>query len=144
MAHKSRSVELISDVAPVAEAPACPEWLPESARVAWSELIPLLDADVLQKADQPALALLCSTYSEWRKLSTEVATEGHCYECKTEAGAVMQRPNPKVRFLSDASRRLISCLSEFGLTPAGRAKNQPKKEKSETFTRFPYAARTRI
>jgi P27 family predicted phage terminase small subunit len=135
---RAKTVELLRDTKPERLLPVCPEWLSEGAKAAWGELVPLVDSDTLLIADTPALALLCCTYAEWRRLSREVEAEGFCYECKTEAGASMQRPNPKTRFLSDASRRLISCLSEFSLTPAARAKNA-KPRTSETFISYPYA-----
>jgi len=117
--------------------PAPPEWLSESAQTAWREIVPLIEPDILRTADGPALALLCATYAAWRQLSRDIEGEGYCYEAKTSAGATMQRPNPKVRFLSDASRRLAACLNEFGLTPAS-ARKKPADDDSSFFERGVY------
>jgi phage terminase small subunit len=73
---RAKTVELLRDTKPERLLPVCPEWLSEGAKAAWGELVPLVDSDTLLIADTPALALLCCTYAEWRRLSREVEAEG--------------------------------------------------------------------
>ncbi|MBC7155627.1 MAG: P27 family phage terminase small subunit [Rhodobacteraceae bacterium] len=68
--------------------------------------------------------LLCKTLCEWIEAGRTIAQHGATYECQTEAGAVMYRAHPAVAQRNDAARRVQSLLSEFGLTPAARAKVQ--------------------
>lgn len=104
-------------------APPCPEWLSASAKAAWAGIVPALaKRGVLTEADSSALQVLCTTFAEWRQLSEDLTAEGLVYECETEAGAIMRRPNPKAAMRSDAQRRLATMLAEFGLTAAARGK----------------------
>lgn len=104
-------------------APECPAWLTDDAKAVWHEFAPMLQSrGVLTQPDSMALQVLCTTFAEWRQLCQDIAGEGVTYECRTEAGALMRRPNPKMAMRSDAQRRLTAVLAEFGLSPAARSK----------------------
>lgn len=122
--HRHDSVA-VTDLA----VPECPATLSAGAVTAWGLFLPLLAArKVLTLGDFASAEMLCEAYAEWRELANEVVTEGRTYECTTEAGQVMIRPNPKVAMLSDARRHLNSMLAEFGLSPASRNKVQGSGE----------------
>jgi P27 family predicted phage terminase small subunit len=102
-----------------------PAFLSDRARAHWPDLARLLaDLGVLSDGDMIALGLLCETLAEWIEAGKTIARHGATYECTTEAGAVMYRAHPAVAQRNDAARRVQSLLSEFGLTPAARAKVQ--------------------
>jgi len=118
---------------------SCPVWLGDAARAAWGRLVPLLDKRrILTAADEPALSVLCENFAEWQQLTEELRTEGSTYECRTEAGAVMRRANPKMLMRGDAQRRLNVSLAEFGLSPSSRGKiaSLPDQPTTNKFSRI--------
>jgi P27 family predicted phage terminase small subunit len=116
-----------------------PAFISDRARQHWPELSDLLAGmGVLGDGDLIALALLCETLGEYLDARDTVAREGATYEAQTEAGATMYRAHPAVAQRNDAARRVQSLLSEFGLTPAARAKVGPVSadDSSDTARRY--------
>lgn len=77
---------------------------------------------VLTTADPIALGLLCDALAEYIAARAEVEKAGRTYETESESGSVMIRAHPSVAIQADAWRRAKLMLTEFGLTPASRAK----------------------
>lgn len=108
---------------PQAGIPPRPDWLSTRGAEAWDRLSPqLYTMGVLTLADGDALALLCEAWAEWRDRRDDVAKHGVAYECETEKGGLMVRARPEVAMASDAWRRVIAAMGEFGLTPSSRSK----------------------
>jgi len=100
-----------------------PAFLSDRAAQHWPDLAGLLsDMGIMGDSDRIALSLLCEALAEWIEAGQTIAQHGATYECTTEAGAVMFRAHPAVAQRADAARRVQSLLSEFGMTPAARAK----------------------
>lgn len=100
-----------------------PTWLSKAARPWWHRVRPLLlGMKVLTKADPVALGLLCDALAEYVAAREQVAREGATFESETKAGGLMIRAHPAVGIEADAWRRAKLMLTEFGLTPASRAK----------------------
>ena len=103
--------------------PLPPEWLSDTARAYWSEVgAVLLSMKLCTAADGPALMLLTETLAEWAEARKAVHLCGLTYDTTTVTGDVMRRPNPEVAIASDAMKRSLRMLLEFGLTPASRGK----------------------
>lgn len=103
--------------------PTPPEWLSELAKQYWGEIgAVLLAMKLTTVADGPALQLLTEALAEWADARRAVHLAGLTYETTTMTGDVMRRPNPEVAIASDAWRRALKMLTEFGLTPASRSK----------------------
>jgi P27 family predicted phage terminase small subunit len=78
---------------------------------------------VMTDADRVALALLCDALASYVTAKTVVASEGSTYETLNEdGGRVMLRAHPAVAMGAESSRFAKAMLSEFGLTPAARAR----------------------
>ena len=98
-----------------------PDWLGDRGKKAWAEILPLLRAmKVATIADPVALGMLCDALAEYIEARAVVQGEGAIYW--TRGKVEMQRTHPAVAIASDAWRRAKSMLSEFGLTPAARAR----------------------
>ncbi len=103
--------------------PTPPEWLSPLAKQYWAEVgAVLLAMRLTTVADGPALQLLTEALAEWAHARQTVHTIGLVYEMETESGQTMRRPNPEVAIASDAWKRVLRMLTEFGLTPASRGK----------------------
>ena len=109
--------------------PLPPDWLSEKARQYWGDVgAVLLNMKVVTAADGPALMLLTETLAEWAEARQAVIGVdgrpgvGLVYEMETEGGQTMRRPNPEVAQASDAMKRALRMLTEFGLTPSSRSK----------------------
>lgn len=103
--------------------PEPPDFLDDRAIEQWRDLTPKLGKmRVLTELDLWALAATCEAYSEYRDCADLVQEFGRTYETFNQNGGVMVRPRPEVAQKSDAWRRWIAGLREFGLTPSARTK----------------------
>jgi P27 family predicted phage terminase small subunit len=103
--------------------PTPPAWLSERAKQYWGEIGNVLLAMKLTTvADGPALQLLTEALAEWAEAREFVTREGFTYSTFTKQGDEMHRPYPQVAIASDAWRRAMTMLTQFGLTPASRSK----------------------
>jgi P27 family predicted phage terminase small subunit len=102
------------------EAP--PRWLRTSSHPWWKRIRPLLvQMQVLTGADPVALGLLCDALADYMAARAVVAKQGATFETNGDAG-LMIRQRPEVAIAADSWRRAKLMLTEFGLTPAARAK----------------------
>lgn len=102
--------------------PLPPDWLSERARQYWGEIGPiLLHMKLVSVADGPAMQLLTENLAEWAEARQAVHSSGLVYTTVSDSG-VMYRPRPEVAIASDAMKRSLRMLTEFGLTPASRSK----------------------
>jgi len=109
-----------------------PLWLSKEARPWWDRVRPLLlEMKVATNADPIAVGLLCDALAEYVAARAEFGEDGLTYTSvfeESERGSdttrvtVMKRAHPAVGIASDAWRRAKLMLTEFGLTPASRAK----------------------
>ena len=103
--------------APRSEAP--PSWLSPKARPWWKRIRPLLvRMQVLSGADSLALGLLCDAVAEYIEARNVLAKRGATYTLAS--GEIRRRPEWDIA--RDAWRRAKLMATEFGLTPAARAK----------------------
>jgi len=116
---RTNELEPVPDVA----LPLAPEWLSDEAKAYWQQIgAVLLSMKVVTVADGPAMMLLCDTLAEWAEAREFVRLNGMTYETETKMGDSMHRAYPQVAMASDAWRRSMSMLVQFGLTPASRSK----------------------
>jgi len=102
------------------EAP--PRWLRASSRPWWNRIRPLLvQMQVMTGADPVALGLLCDALADYMAARQVVERKGRTFETQGDAGLMVRR-RPEVDIAADAWRRAKLMLTEFGLTPAARAK----------------------
>jgi P27 family predicted phage terminase small subunit len=114
------------------ERPTMPRRMSPVAKEAWKRFAPLLEVmGVLTKVDSGALERLCETYAEIADYQNQIARCGSTYSTVTEHGQEVIRPHPAVAMLSAADRRFKTYLTEFGLTPAARAKVKVEGKKKK-------------
>lgn len=121
-ARKDRSnpAEPTPPVAGVHERP--PVWLRASSRPWWRRIRPLLvQMQVMTGADPVALGLLCDALADYVAARKVIEVKGSTFETVGDAG-LMVRQRPEVYIAADAWRRSKLMMTEFGLTPASRAK----------------------
>ena len=114
------------------QAPQPPLGIPEPrvemdkyAREEWDFITAeLKELGVIANIDRAALEIYCVTYSEWRQASEQVKKDG--FIITTIKGNDIQ--NPLVGFCNRKIEIMRRFLSEFGLTPASRAKVKVEKE----------------
>jgi P27 family predicted phage terminase small subunit len=98
---------------------ACPEWLPDEAKVEWQRVAPELERlGLLTKVDSTALAAYCAAYARWRAAEEAIATNGLTFE--TAGGYAAQRP--EVGIANKAMADIRAFCKEFGLTPSARGR----------------------
>ena len=97
----------------------CPSWLLPEAKKEWKRLAPSLEAmGVLTLADITAFEGYCQAYARWKE-AEEFITQ-HSSIFKTPSGYVQQVP--QVSIAQQNLKIMQSFCSEFGLTPACRAR----------------------
>ena len=104
---------------PPQDAIECPDWLLPYAKEEWDRLAPtLIAAGILTNHDVMAFAGRCQAYARWRE--AEEFLEAHGTIFKTPSGYVQQMP--QVSIAQQNLKAMQSFDSEFGLTPASRAR----------------------
>ena len=98
--------------------PPPPKHLSKHARDEWRRKAPdLVKLGLLRALDGTAFEARCELYSTWRSCREVIAKDGMTYAAN---GIVRQRP--EVRLAQDCLRQMRQWDSEFGLTPAARAR----------------------
>jgi len=97
----------------------CPPWLLPDAQAEWERLAPSLTAmGILTEHDIEAFAGYCQAYARWREAEEFLSQHGTIF--KTPSGYVQQVP--QVSIAMQNLKIMQSFCSEFGLTPASRAR----------------------
>ena len=97
----------------------CPAWLMPEAKKEWKRLAPSLIAmGVLTEHDMEAFAGYCQAYARWREAEEFLSQHGTIF--KTPSGYVQQVP--QVSIAMQNLKIMQSFCTEFGLTPASRAR----------------------
>jgi len=130
----------VNEDAPVAAkgVAVAPAWLSERAAEIFSRLCATLDGmGIASPDDQDNLAMLASRIEEIEICTAVIEDSGRTYEKRDEDGNIqMIRSRPEVGQRNEAMRHAQSLLSEFGLSPAARAKVSAGKTADEN----PFAA----
>lgn len=102
-------------------APDCPSWLDAGAKREWRRIAPALERlGLLTEIDGAALAAYCQSYSRWRQSQEVLRKKGLTFE--TASGYLM--PRPEVGIGNRALIELRAFCTQFGMTPAARARMQ--------------------
>ena len=97
----------------------CPAWLLPEAKKEWKRLAPALEAmGVLTMADLTAFEGYCQAYARWKEAEAFITQHGSIFQ--TPSGYVQQVP--QVSIAQQNLKIMQSFCSEFGLTPAPRAR----------------------
>ena len=98
---------------------SCPVSLSPLARMEWRRLLPqLMRLGLLTRIDRGALASFCEAWADLTWASTTIQKEGYI----VLAGNGTQIPHPAVAIKHRAMDRIRKFASEFGFTPASRAR----------------------
>ncbi len=96
-----------------------PAWLLPEAKKEWKRLAPALEAmGVLTMADLTAFEGYCQAYARWKEAEAFITQHGSIFQ--TPSGYVQQVP--QVSIAQQNLKIMQSFCSEFGLTPATRAR----------------------
>ena len=97
----------------------CPSWLLPEAKKEWTRLAPAMESmGILTLADEKAFAGYCQAYARWKEAEEFITQHGSIF--KTPSGYVQQVP--QVSIAQQNLKIMQSFCSEFGLTPATRAR----------------------
>ena len=112
--------------------PECPAWLDDVARAAWHDWLPRIAAmKVISVGDRDALAMMCDTWSRYMMAREKVREMGEMIVLKNRDGSIrLVKRNPFSAILAEHGDRLRKMMSEFGLTPVGRARIGAAKEQA--------------
>lgn len=98
--------------------PEPPGYLSPQALTHWDRMVRAAQhVRTLTEADGDALAMLCTAFEEWRSADIIVRDEGEI--CTGEKGGSYQHPAVGIR--TNAWKKIVRMLREFGLTPSARA-----------------------
>lgn len=96
-----------------------PEWLDDEAVEEWRRVVPTLEAArVLADVDYSALAQYCHEWGVSVRAARQLKREG----LTKRTGHGGSKPNPLIKISKEARMTALRIATEFGLTPASRAK----------------------
>jgi P27 family predicted phage terminase small subunit len=113
-----------------------PSWLSPFAKKFFKKRArELLEVDLMTNVDVEALARLAHAYDMYVRCSQEVENEGLMVEYTNKAAETNKVPHPLLTKMKAFDDQMKYLESQFGLTPAARAKlaihKEPEKEKTE-------------
>lgn len=107
---------------PPAEAPPCPPGLSDEARQIWAEQVFDLERfGILSRLDGTTLEAFVNNLAMMRKMQRFIDENGVTYESHTKNGFSI-RKRPEMAILNECQRNHARFVSEFGLSPASRAR----------------------
>ncbi|MFC5528482.1 phage terminase small subunit P27 family [Cohnella yongneupensis] len=116
-------------IKPASDNVVCPTWLDPIGKQMWESIRRELAAvDLITNVDVYALALACDAYSKYVKASKAIKKEGLVLDHKNALGAVNKVANPNVSIAQKYATQFKSYCSEFGLSPAARARLAKPKD----------------
>ena len=113
--------------------PQCPDWLMDDAKHEWKRVAPELNRiGLLTIIDQTALAGYCQSYARWKKAEEEIKLlKNTIYPLKDEGGNIKGfQQYPQYGIVNQCLKQIRAFCSEFGLTPAARAKMELPTERN--------------
>ena len=114
-----------NEVFPETEIPPAPDHLSKEALIEWGRITSdLYTLGLLTKIDMASLAAYCQSFGRWAQAETELNNSSLLI--KTTNGNIIQ--NPLVGIANQAMEHMRKHLSEFGMSPASRAKVSAKQE----------------
>lgn len=127
--------ETESRLRPPDDAVKCPSWLDKEGKREWRRITGALKGlGLLTNVDVAALAVYCDQVSTYIELTRRMRTEATVSDVDPEGNPV-QIPNPQMEVWRTEKRQLARViaryLSEFGLSPATRAKLAMPRANSE-------------
>ncbi len=128
---KKSTGELLDEVRPPVEVPACPDHLLPDARKEWRRITPLLeDLGLIAKIDRAALAVYCQAYAKWRQAEIKIGELNEKDPVKMP-GSIGVTPSGYeqmsvwLQISNRAVEQMHKFLCEFGMTPSARSRVTP-------------------
>jgi len=125
---------------PPQEIPGCPDYLSKAAKKLWPRAVKVYQGmGILTVVDGPALGQLLEAFVDFWEAQAVIEKFGKSYyTSKTQGGGIMHRAHPAMNDKNLADRRIRAWLSEFGGTPAARARlsvnpNEPQTDVAEKY-----------
>lgn len=101
-----------------------PEYFSEAEREYYAQLCQRFQcANVVSVMDATALELLVEAYAEWREHKEFLDRYGYVLEEGGSEGQTKTKAHPIASLKSDAHKRVVALLREFGWTPSTRSKS---------------------
>lgn len=107
------------EVKPTPIAPECPSWLPPFAQEEWNRVSNQLEKlGLLTNVDGSAFEAYCMAYANWKSAQLVLMEKG------TTMMSIkgFEMPRPEVAIANQAVKVMKAFITEFGLSPAGRAR----------------------
>jgi P27 family predicted phage terminase small subunit len=109
----------VSPAQPVGGIPACPQQLDDEARREWRKVSKeLFSLGLLTKIDKAALSGYCQAWSDWVEALDKLKVEGKVFKSPNGYPVL----SPWISIASKANEQMRAYLSEFGMSPATRAR----------------------
>lgn len=112
-----------------------PNWLSPFAKEEFEKMAnELMTIDMLTNVDVNALAMYCDAYARYVECTQMIQEEGLMVEYTNKAAETNKVPHPLLTKQKALFEQMKALSTEFGLTPAARAKiaikKEPEKEKT--------------
>lgn len=117
--------------------PSKPAYLGKYGSRMWDSMTKQLDKmGVLDAADQNSIMLWCLAYDDMRENREYCKDKGGTFTVVDQQGNEIVREHPAARSARDAWKAMRGMLSEFGFTPAARARLGSSEEGENELTKL--------
>lgn len=114
-----------------------PTWLDKLAKREFRKIVKEMEElDLLTNLDVHALAIYCDAYSQYVECTKQIDEEGLMVEYTNKAAETNKVPHPLMTKKKQLHEQMRSLATEFGFTPASRAKLAIPREEPKPKTAF--------
>ena len=128
--HKGRIAAQRKDEPPMTDdgsLPPCPEDLPEDVQAAWDELASRVQFKIFSAEDVFIFKELAQQYAINKKCMAHVSEHGVACTSETADGRIVRKVSPEAAMLQESTGKMITLLTQLGMTPSSRSKVKLKK-----------------
>lgn len=114
-----------------------PKWLDDTGKKEFKRIVKeMAQTGILTNIDVDMLALYCDALSQYIECSETIRQEGIMVEYTNKAAETNKVPHPLLSKKKQLFEQMKALASEFGFTPAARAKIAIPKQEQKEETKF--------
>lgn len=130
---KKNMADLLNEVRPPVSIPTPPEHLLDEAKAEWDRITAQLEPlGLVTEIDMAVLAAYCQAFARWCRAESQLKALGDAALIEVTPNKFKQQ-SALLLIANRAEERMLKLATEFGMTPAARARVSPSNPQGDLF-----------